>query len=78
MPVPRRFEYAILQRIAWKEITWQRIPQIILADPSDFDALWDAYMQELIDNGVEKMEDEFEQYVKDRVEAVGRSSRLSP
>lgn len=70
IPVPSDSEYAILAK-RMEEITWQRIPQIILADPSEFDALWDAYMQELIDNGVEKMEDEFEQYVKERVELWG-------
>lgn len=70
IPVPSDSEYAILAK-RMEEITWQRIPQIILADPSEFDALWDAYMQELIDNGVEKMEDEFKQYVKERVELWG-------
>ncbi|GFR36718.1 ABC transporter substrate-binding protein [Insulibacter thermoxylanivorax] len=70
IPVPSDSEYAILAK-RMEEITWQRIPQIILADPSEFDALWDAYMQELINNGVEKMEDEFEQYVKERVELWG-------
>lgn len=70
IPVPSDSEYAILAK-RMEEITWQRIPQIILADPSEFDALWDAYMQELLDNGVEKMEDEFEQYVKERVELWG-------
>src|SRR5690606_8444924 len=70
IPVPNDSEYASLAK-RMEEIPWQRIPQIILADPSEFDALWDAYMQELIDNGVEKMEDEFEQYVKERVELWG-------
>jgi len=70
LPVPSDSEYAILAK-RMEEITFQRIPQIILADPSEFDSLWDAYMQELIDNGVEKMEDEFEVYVKDRVKLWG-------
>ncbi|WP_309122773.1 ABC transporter substrate-binding protein [Paenibacillus sp.] len=50
-----------------KGITWKRIPEIILAKPEEFDAKWDAYQQELLDAGVEKMEDGYEALVKERV-----------
>lgn len=68
--VPSDSDYAILAK-RMEEITWARIPQIILADPSEFDALWDEYMQELIDNDVERMEDEYENYIKERIEKWG-------
>lgn len=66
IPVPSDSETNILAE-RMKEITWQRIPEIILADPADFDALWDNYQQELIDAGVERMEDGYEELVKARV-----------
>jgi putative aldouronate transport system substrate-binding protein len=50
-----------------KDITWKRIPEMILAKPEDFDKLWDAYQKELVDAGVEKMEKGFTKYVQDRV-----------
>lgn len=50
-----------------KDITWKRIPEAILADPADFDKIWDDYMQELLDAGVEEMEDGYEALVKERV-----------
>lgn len=50
-----------------KDITWKRIPNMIMAKPEQFDALWDKYQQELIDAGVEKMEKGFTKYVQDRV-----------
>ncbi len=50
-----------------KDITWKRIPEIVVSDPADFDRLWDAYQQELLDNGVEEMEQGFTQYVQDLV-----------
>ena len=50
-----------------RDITWKRIPEAILAKPADFDKVWDAYMKDLDKAGVEKMEDGYEKYVKDRV-----------
>lgn len=51
-----------------EEITHKRIPEIILANPSDFDQLYDKFIQELNDAGAEKMEQEYTQLVRDRVE----------
>lgn len=67
---PSDSELAILAK-RMEEITFQMIPQIILADPSEFDELWDAYMQTLIDNRVEEMEDLFEEVVKERIALWG-------
>ncbi|MEC0309581.1 hypothetical protein PAEVO_63950 [Paenibacillus sp. GM2FR] len=51
-----------------EEITRKRIPEIILADPAKFDALYDQFLKELNDAGAEKMEQEYTQLVRDRVE----------
>jgi len=64
--VPADSELNVLQE-RMKEITWRRIPQAILAPPEDFDRIWDEYQQELLDAGVEKMEDEYEKLVRARV-----------
>lgn len=50
-----------------KDITWKRIPEMVVAKPEQFDGLWDAYQKELIDNGVEEMEKGFTKYVQDLV-----------
>lgn len=50
-----------------KDITWKKIPEMIVAKPEQFDGLWDAYQKELIDNGVEDMEKGFTKYVQDVV-----------
>jgi putative aldouronate transport system substrate-binding protein len=50
-----------------QDITWKRIPQAVMSKPEDFDNIWDAYQQELIDAGVEKMEKGFTKFVQDRV-----------
>jgi putative aldouronate transport system substrate-binding protein len=67
---PSDSDLAILAK-RMEEITFQTIPQIVLADPSEFDALWDAYMKKLEDNNVEKMEDLFEEVVKQRIKLWG-------
>lgn len=66
IPVPSDSEVSILQE-KMKSITWKRIPQIILASPSEFDKLWEEYMAELEKAGVERLEAGFETYVKNRV-----------
>ncbi|WP_240546034.1 ABC transporter substrate-binding protein [Paenibacillus artemisiicola] len=65
--IPGEDEVTILG-LKMRDITWKRIPEAILAKPADFDKVWDAYMEELKKAGVEKMEDGYEKYVKDRVE----------
>lgn len=51
-----------------EEITRKRIPEIILTDPSQFDTLYDKFIQELNDAGAEKMEQEYTELVRKRVE----------
>lgn len=50
-----------------RDITWKRIPEAIMADPSQFDQIWDDYMAELEKAGVREMEEAYGQFVKDRV-----------
>ncbi|MEN1988389.1 extracellular solute-binding protein [Paenibacillus hubeiensis] len=50
-----------------KDITWKVIPQAVMSKPEQFDAIWDDYQQQLINAGVEKMEQGFTKYVQDRV-----------
>ena len=51
-----------------EEITRKRIPEIILADPAKFDQLYDQFIKELNDAGAEKMEQEYTELVRKRVE----------
>lgn len=51
-----------------EEITRKRIPEIILADPAQFDQLYDQFIQELNDAGAEKMEEEYSELIRKRVE----------
>lgn len=50
-----------------RDITWKRIPEAIMAEPSRFDQIWDAYLAELEKAGVKEMEEAYGQFVKDRV-----------
>lgn len=50
-----------------EEIVRKRIPEIILADPSRFDTLYDQFIQDLNNAGAEKMEREYSELVRDRV-----------
>ncbi|GIP58889.1 ABC transporter substrate-binding protein [Paenibacillus woosongensis] len=50
-----------------KDITWKRIPEAIMANPNQFDKIWDDYMAELEKAGVKEMEEAYGQFVKDRV-----------
>lgn len=44
------------------------IPQAILADPADFDKIYDEFLAQLDKIGVDKMNAEYSQMIKDRVE----------
>lgn len=63
---PADAEVSILQTKT-RDITWKKIPQAIMAKPEQFDNIWDEYQQDLIDIGVERMEQDFTKYVQDRV-----------
>lgn len=45
-----------------------RIPEAILADPEEFDNVYDRFMDELDAHGVEEMEQEFNQLIQQRIE----------
>lgn len=64
--IPAKDEVSIFGN-KMKDIPWKRIPEAILAKPDDFDKIWDAYQNDLIKPGVEKMEKGYAKYVQDRV-----------
>jgi len=50
-----------------QDVNWKRIPECIVCDPSQFDAKWDAYQEELVKTGVHKLEDQFAELLKQRI-----------
>ncbi|OXS75804.1 ABC transporter substrate-binding protein [Domibacillus enclensis] len=50
------------------DIVKKRIPEAILADPAEFDAVWDEFMADLEKAGVEQAEADYTEMVKNRVE----------
>ncbi|MDQ0205739.1 ABC transporter substrate-binding protein [Alkalicoccobacillus murimartini] len=55
------------------DIMKRKIPEAILADPNDFDKVWDEFMTELEGAGVEEAEKEYTELIKSRVELWGGS-----
>ncbi|MCA0755042.1 ABC transporter substrate-binding protein [Paenibacillus sp. N4] len=51
-----------------QDIMKKRIPEAILAKPEDFDKVYDAFLKDLEDAGVAKMNAELTKLIKDRVE----------
>ncbi|MFD1956665.1 ABC transporter substrate-binding protein [Paenibacillus thailandensis] len=51
-----------------QDIAKKRIPEAILADPSEFDAIWDTFQKELVEAGVDKVNKAYTQKVKERIE----------
>ncbi|WP_026675151.1 ABC transporter substrate-binding protein [Alkalihalobacterium bogoriense] len=51
-----------------QDTMFSRIPQAILADPKDFDSIYDSFMDELERHGVEEMEQEFTKLLQKRIE----------
>jgi putative aldouronate transport system substrate-binding protein len=51
-----------------QDVNWRRIPECIVCKPSEFDAKWDAYQEELVKTGVRKLEDQFYELIKARIE----------
>ncbi|MBW5445163.1 extracellular solute-binding protein [Cohnella sp. CFH 77786] len=68
LPIPVDSDANVIAEKLRKNVIWKRIPEIILAKPSEFDSKWDAFMQELDKNGAEKMEKDFTKYLKERLE----------
>lgn len=68
LPIPVDSDANVIAEKLRKNVIWKRIPEIILAKPSEFDSKWDAFMQELDKNGAEKMEKDFTKYLKERLD----------
>lgn len=68
LPIPVDSDANVIGGKIRSNVIWKRIPEIILAKPSDFDSKWEAFMQELDKNGAEKMEKDFTKYLKERLE----------
>lgn len=67
MPVPTDGEYQVIFQKT-QDIIRKRIPEAVLAKPTDFDKVYDSFLDELNKAGAEKMEAEFTELVKARVE----------
>lgn len=46
----------------------KRIPEMIMAKPEQFDALWDSFQAELKAVGVHKLEEQFQKLLNERIE----------
>ncbi|MBM7541592.1 ABC transporter substrate-binding protein [Amphibacillus cookii] len=68
--IPAGSDIAIIQQRA-DDITEQRITQAILADPEDFDDLWDAMLDELETANVEKLNQEMTKLTQNILELWG-------
>ncbi|ANY70111.1 ABC transporter substrate-binding protein [Paenibacillus sp. BIHB 4019] len=51
-----------------QDIMKKRVPEAILAKPENFDKIWDDFMADLDKAGASKLNEQFTQMVKDRVE----------
>lgn len=59
---------AVVIMARYDEITAKRIPEAVLAPPSEFDERWDAYMKELEDINVALLEEEFNKLIDQKIE----------
>lgn len=50
------------------DVTFKRIPEAILADPEDYDDVWDTFMKDLDKAGVEEAEKEYTTIIQNTVE----------
>jgi len=68
--IPAGSDIQIIKQRA-DDITEQRITEAILADPDEFDGLWDQMLQELDDAGVEQLNEDMTELVKNIRELWG-------
>ncbi|MFA9557698.1 ABC transporter substrate-binding protein [Evansella sp. AB-rgal1] len=54
-----------------QDTMFTRIPQAILADPADFDSIYDSFIEEISTDAIEAAEKEFSRLVQKRVELWG-------
>ncbi|WP_334075272.1 ABC transporter substrate-binding protein [Paenibacillus sp. A14] len=67
MPVPTDGDYQVIFKKT-QDIVRKRIPEAILAKTGDFDKVYDGFLAELDKAGAQKMEAEYTELVKARVE----------
>ncbi|HBR28983.1 MAG TPA: ABC transporter substrate-binding protein [Firmicutes bacterium] len=66
IPTPMNEDFTVpLQRC--DDLCKKRIPEIVLADPSAFDRLWDNFQKELENLGIHKAEAIFTQLIQERI-----------
>ncbi|MBN2533266.1 MAG: ABC transporter substrate-binding protein [Spirochaetales bacterium] len=52
-----------------QDINWRRIPECIVCHPSVFDKKWDAYQEELIKTGVHRLENQYYELIRKRIDS---------
>lgn len=67
IPVPEGTDYTVTSQKT-QDIVRKRIPEAILASPDKFDSIYDNMLVELDKAGAVEMEQQYTQYVKERVE----------
>jgi len=65
--IPSDTEAAVVMA-KYDEITAKRIPEAVLATPSEFDERWDSYMQELKDINISLLETEFNKLIDEKIQ----------
>lgn len=50
------------------DIMRKRVPEAILAEPEEFDAVWEQFMNDLEDAGIEEAEEQYTELVQNRVQ----------
>ncbi|PRY80993.1 ABC transporter substrate-binding protein [Alkalibacterium olivapovliticus] len=70
IPLPTDSQVNIVQQRA-DDYTTQKITEAILADPDNFDAIWDEMQDQLISFGVEEANEEMTDLVNNRIELWG-------
>jgi len=71
MPPPLDGSFAQLALKRCEQTMKQRLPQIILAPPEDFDNLWDAYVAEMNSNGLAAYERYMQERLNERIKQWG-------
>lgn len=68
--LPANSDVAIIQQEA-DDFTTQKITEAILANPADFDGIWEEMQEELLAMGIEEANEEMTQLTEDRKELWG-------
>ncbi|UUZ93445.1 hypothetical protein LJK87_01300 [Paenibacillus sp. P25] len=68
--IPQDTDGAVIMK-KLQEIVRKRVPEMIMKSPDQFDAIWDAFQNDMDKAGVHKLEAQFEGLLKDRMELWG-------